>query len=60
MDWAVAYVIKFLLIHALPLLLWSCTVPGHDSDCTGQLPGVHHVCVSVGMEQGDTLCYSRF
>lgn len=56
----VAYVIKFLLIHAQPLLLWSCTVPVHDGDCTGQLPGVYHVCESVGMEQGDAHCYTSF
>lgn len=47
--WTETYVIKFLLIHALPLLLWSCMVPGNDGDCTGQFPGVHHVCVCVSV-----------
>lgn len=47
----VAYVMKFVLRHAQPLLLWSRTVPLRDNDCTGQFPGVPHVCEGVGMKQ---------
>lgn len=47
----VAYVMKFVLRHAQPLLLWSCTVPLRDNDCTGQLPGVPRVHEGVGMKQ---------
>lgn len=50
-NWIVAYVMKFVLRHAQPLLLWSRTVPLRDNDCTGQFPGVPHVCEGVGMKQ---------